>query len=175
MLFSIDFMLKVFDITFVLHDMESNRMAFREKIHWVTLVTMILAFGWYFLAYPWQVADSPAGVWATAGLLVPVTIAIIVAMTVATAVLAIRNRAEVNAREDERDRSFHLRGTHYAYYPLVVGIWVNIFLIFRSPGRKRSALLNAFTDSACSSASTSAVPSVSQACADSGFLSAISA
>jgi hypothetical protein len=69
-------------------------------------------------------------VWATAGLLVPVTIAIIVAMTVATAVLAIRNRAEVNAREDERDRSFHLRGTHYAYYPLVVGIWVNIFLIF---------------------------------------------
>jgi hypothetical protein len=32
--------------------MESNRMAFREKIHWVTLVTMILAFGWYFLAYP---------------------------------------------------------------------------------------------------------------------------
>ena len=110
-------------------------MAFREKIHWVTLVTMILAFGWYFLAYPWQVADSPAGVWATAGLLVPVTIAIIVAMTVATAFLAIRNRAEVDVREDERDRSFHMRGTHYAYYPLFVGIWINIFLIFWGVGQ----------------------------------------
>lgn len=105
-------------------------MAFREKIHWVTLATMILAFGWYFLAYPWQVAGSPAGVWATAGMLVPVTIAIIVATTVATAFVALRSPGEVDAREDERDRSFHLRGTHYAYYPLVVGIWVNIVLIF---------------------------------------------
>lgn len=110
-------------------------MSFREKIHLVTLVTMAAAFGWYFLAYPWQVADGPAGVWATAGLLVPVTIAIIVAMTVATAVLAIRNRAEVDIKEDERDRSFHMRGTHYAYYPLVVGIWVNIFLIFWGVGQ----------------------------------------
>lgn len=110
-------------------------MAFREKIHWVTLVTMILAFGWYFLAYPWQIADSPAGVWTTAGLLVPVTIAIIVAMTVATAFLAIRNRAEVDLKEDERDRSFHMRGTHYAYYPLVVGIWINILLIFWGVGQ----------------------------------------
>ncbi len=105
-------------------------MAFREKIHWVTLVTMVLAFGCYFLAYPWQVAGSPAGVWATAGLLVPVTIAIILVMTVATAFLAIRSPGEVYVKEDERDRSFHLLGTHYAYYPLVVGIWINIFLIF---------------------------------------------
>lgn len=110
-------------------------MAFREKIHWVTLVTIILAFGWYFLAYPWQLADSPAGVWATAGLLVPVTIAIIVAMTVATAFLAIRNRGEVDAKEDERDRSFDMRGTHYAYYPLIVGIWINILLIFWGVGQ----------------------------------------
>ena len=110
-------------------------MAFREKIHWVTLVTIILAFGWYFLAYPWQIADSPAGLWATAGLLVPVTIAIIVAMTVATAFLAIRNRGEVDAKEDERDRSFDMRGTHYAYYPLIVGIWINILLIFWGVGQ----------------------------------------
>jgi hypothetical protein len=128
-------MLKISNIEFVIYNMKANRMAFREKIHWVTLVTMILAFGWYFLAYPWQVADSPAGVWATAGLLVPVTIAIIVAMTVATAFLAIRNRAEVDVKEDERDRSFHMRGTHYAYYPLVVGIWVNILLIFWGIGQ----------------------------------------
>ncbi len=110
-------------------------MAFREKIHWVTLMTMILAFGWYFFAYPWQIVGSPAGVTTTAGMLVPVTIAIIVMMTLATAFLAIRNPREVDTREDERDRSFHRRGTHYAYYPLVVGIWINIFLIFWGIGQ----------------------------------------
>ena len=110
-------------------------MSFREKIHWVTLVTMAAAFGWYSPASPWQAAAGPAAAWGTAGLLVPVTIAIIVAMTVATAFLAIRNRAEVDIKEDERDRGFHMRGTHYAYYPLVVGIWINIFLIFWGVGQ----------------------------------------
>lgn len=105
-------------------------MAFREKVHWVALVAMAVAFGRYFLVYPWQIVDSPAGVWAMAGLLVPVTIAIIVAMTVATAIFAIRNPAEVDLKEDERDRSFHVRGTHFAYYPLVLGVWLNIFLGF---------------------------------------------
>lgn len=105
-------------------------MAFREKVHWVTLVTMIVAFGCYFLVYPWHMAGSPAGLWATAGLLVPVTIAIVIAMTAATAFLAIRSPGEVNGREDERDRIFHMKGTHYAYYPLVAGIWINIVLLF---------------------------------------------
>lgn len=110
-------------------------MSFREKIHWVTLVTMILAFGWYFLLYPWRIVGSPAGVMATAGMLVPVTIAIIVAMTIATAFLAIRSPREAEARDDERDRDFHLRGTHFGYYPLVIGIWINIFLIFWGIGQ----------------------------------------
>jgi hypothetical protein len=110
-------------------------MSFREKIHWVTLVTMILAFGWYFLVYPWQIVDSPAGVMTTAGMLVPVTIAIIIAMTIATALLAIRSPRDTEARADERDRSFDMRGTYFGYYPLVVGIWINIFLIFWGIGQ----------------------------------------
>lgn len=109
-------------------------MSFREKIHWVTLVTMILAFGWYFLAYPWQIAASPAGVWASAGMLIPVVIGIIVAMTVASAWMAIRTPGEVDVHEDERDRSIHFMGTHYAYYPLVVGVWANIFALFWGVG-----------------------------------------
>ena len=109
-------------------------MSFREKIHWVTLVTMIVAFGWYFLAYPWGLAPSPAGLWASAGMLLPVTIAIIVAMTIASAWMAIRTPAEANLKEDERDRSIHYRGTHYAYYPLVVGVWVSIFALFWNAG-----------------------------------------
>lgn len=105
-------------------------MSFREKIHWVTLVTMILAFGWYFLAYPWQIVASPAGFWAAAGMLVPVTIGTIIVMTIATACMAIRTPKEVDLKEDERDRSIHLKGTHYAYYPLVIGVWANIVALF---------------------------------------------
>lgn len=110
-------------------------MSFREKMHWVTLVTMILAFGWYFLAYPWRMAAEPAGVWTTAGMLVPVTIGIIVMMTIASAWMAIRAPDEAHMKEDERDRSIHLMGTHYAYYPLVVGIWANIFALFWNIGQ----------------------------------------
>ena len=110
-------------------------MAFREKIHWVTLVTMILAFGWYFLAFPWHIAGAPAGLWASAGMLIPVPIGVIVVMTIASAWMAIRAPGEVHMKEDERDRSIHFRGTHYAYYPLVVGVWVNIFALFWGVGQ----------------------------------------
>lgn len=110
-------------------------MSFREKIHWVTLVTMLLAFGWYFLVYPWGIAGTPAGVWASAGMLIPVTIGIILVMTVASAYMAIRTPDEVSMKEDERDRSIHFKGTHYAYYPLVIGIWANIFALFWGVGQ----------------------------------------
>lgn len=109
-------------------------MSFREKIHWVTLVTMILAFGWYALAYPWRMAGNPAGIWASAGMLIFTTIAIIIVMTIASAYLAIQTPGEVNAKEDERDRSIHLKGTHFAYYPLVLGIWANIVALFWGVG-----------------------------------------
>ena len=35
--------------------------------------------------------------------------------------LAIRYPKEANLKEDERERSIHLKGTHAAYYPLVIG------------------------------------------------------
>ena len=139
MLASIDSMLKIIYIESHILNMETP-MSFREKIHWVALVTMIAAFGWYFLAYPWGLAASPAGLWASAGMLLPVTIAIIVAMTIASAWMAIRTPAEANLKEDERDRSIHYRGTHYAYYPMVLGIWLCIGLIFA--GYSTPTLLN---------------------------------
>lgn len=115
-------------------------MAFREKIHGVAFVTMLLAFGWYFLAFPWRDAASPGALWTAGGMLIPLTLGIIVAMTVATAIMAIRNRSEVNLAEDERDRAIHWRGTHLAYYPMVVGTWACIGLIFT--GAPPAILLN---------------------------------
>lgn len=109
-------------------------MSFREKIHWVAFAVISIAFGWYFFTLPGAVADGTVSLWASAGLLLPPTLGIIVAMTLATAVIAIRSPQEVTLREDERDRDFHVRGTHLAYYPMVIGSWLCIGLIFGGIG-----------------------------------------
>lgn len=105
-------------------------MSFREKIHWASFLALLAAFGWYFLAYPWEIVGTAEGVGAVAGMLVPVTIIVIGVMTVTAAYFAIRTPKEVNLKEDERDRTIHIRGTHVAYYPLVLGVWANIIATF---------------------------------------------
>lgn len=102
-------------------------MSFREKIHWVALVGLMLGFGWYFLSYPWAIAGTPQGMYAGVWMLLPVTIIFLVPMIAGTAFFAIRTPDEANLKEDERERTIHLRGTHAAYYPLVLGVWANIF------------------------------------------------
>lgn len=105
-------------------------MSFREKTHWAALFGLVTAFGWYFLTYPWGIVDSPAGVGAVAGMLIPVTLIILVVMTVTAAFFAIRAPKEAQLKEDEREKGIHLRGTHLAYYPLVLGCWANLIAIF---------------------------------------------
>jgi hypothetical protein len=105
-------------------------MSFREKTHWAAFIALVAAFGWYFLTYPWSIVGTPAGVMAVAGMLVPVTIIIIGVMAATAAFFAIRAPKEANLKEDERERTIHIRGTHIAYYPLVLGVWANIIAIF---------------------------------------------
>lgn len=105
-------------------------MSFREKTHWAAFAGLLVAFGWYFLAYPWNIIDTPAGVGTVAAMLVPVTIIIIAVIATTAAVLAIRFPKEANLKEDERERYIHIRGTHLAYYPLVLGCWGNLIAIF---------------------------------------------
>lgn len=111
-------------------------MSFREKTHWAAFLALTAAFGWYFLAYPWAMVSTDAGVAAVAGMLVPVTIIIVVVLAATAAFFAIRAPKEAHLKEDERERSIHVRGTHLAYYPLVLGAWINMIAIFYrfSPG-----------------------------------------
>ena len=105
-------------------------MSFREKTHWAAFIGIFVAFGWYFVAYPWHKIDTPAGVGAVAGMLVPVTVIIIAVMAATAAFFAIRAPNEAYVKEDERERGIHLLGTHLAYYPLVLGCWANMIAIF---------------------------------------------
>jgi uncharacterized membrane protein len=116
------------------------KMSFREKIHWAAFVGLAGAFGWYFLSFPWHLAGTSAGILSVAGMLVPVTIIIIALMSVTAAYLAIRYPKEAHLKEDERERGIHLRGTHAAYYPLVLGSYAVLIAVFR--GWSGAALLN---------------------------------
>lgn len=111
-------------------------MSFREKTHWAAFLALAAGFGWYFLAYPWAMVSTDAGVAAVAAMLVPVTIIIIAVLAATAAFFAIRAPKEAHLKEDERERSIHVRGTHLAYYPLVLGAWINMIAIFYrfSPG-----------------------------------------
>lgn len=115
-------------------------MSFREKLHWAAFVGLIGAFGWYFIAYPWSIVHTRMGIGAVAGMLVPVTIIIIGLMSVTAGYLAIRYPKEATTREDERERDIHLRGTHAAYYPLVLGVYGLLIATFW--GVSGAAMLN---------------------------------
>lgn len=115
-------------------------MSFREKIHWAAFIGIAGAFGWYVLAYPWAIVNSRAGIAAVAGMLVPVTVIIIALMSVTAGYLAVRYPKEATLKDDERERSIHLRGTHAAYYPLVLGSYGLLIAVFW--GWSGAALLN---------------------------------
>lgn len=104
-------------------------MSFREKMHWVALVSLILGFGWYFLSYPWEVANTKMGMLTSVWMLIPTTIIFLVPMIAGTAWFAARSPKEVYLKEDERESIIHLRGTRAAYYPLVLGVWANVFAL----------------------------------------------
>lgn len=105
-------------------------MSFREKIHWAAFIGIVGAFGWYFLTFPWAMVGSPAAMGVVAGKLVIVTVIILGLMSLTAAWLAIRYPREAHLKEDEREYGIHLKGTHAAYYPLVLGAYAMLVAIF---------------------------------------------
>jgi uncharacterized membrane protein len=95
-------------------------MTFREKIDWLTIGAIVLAFSWYAAAYPWGLGGVPA-LAAQGSLLFVMAIAMTLVLTVATIALAIHRPRDANAPADERDRSITRRAATRAYYVLIVG------------------------------------------------------
>lgn len=105
-------------------------MSFREKMHWSAFVGLAGTFGWYFLTYPWAIVSTLPGIDAVAAKLTMAAIIIVVLMVATAAYLAIRYPKDMNFKDDERDRDIHLRGTHAAYYPLVLGVYAILMAAF---------------------------------------------
>jgi uncharacterized membrane protein len=112
-------------------------MVFKEKIAWVTLATMLVAYGAYFA----MLADvAREGAPPVTDMLIwfgGITIAQVIAMAIITAVLAILAHREANAPADERDRAIARRAGSTAYYVLMAGmILVGVVMPFSEPGWK---------------------------------------
>lgn len=108
-------------------------MAFREKIAWLTLGTMLVAYGVYFGVVGPSVGFGEQRlvdiVWSV-GLVVG---AQIVAMIVGSILIAVMAIKDASAPADERDRAIERRGTSVGYYILICGmILVGIVMPFSS-------------------------------------------
>lgn len=110
-------------------------MAFKEKIAWLSLVAMVVAYGIYFaLAVP-LVRGGGAPTLQLILLLAGVLTAQAVVVTAASIVIAVHAGGEARAPADERDRAIARRGAAVAYYVLMVGmVLVGCVMPFNNKG-----------------------------------------
>ena len=123
-------------------------MAFKEKLAWVTLGSMLIAYSIYFSLLALYFDPSlPAGPRTLQMLMLfgGVTIAQAVVVAIVSAVLGVQARREAQAKPDERDRAIARRGASVAYFVLMVGmILVGVVMPFGDPRWKiiNAALLS---------------------------------
>ena len=109
-------------------------MAFREKIAWLTLGTMLIAYGAYF-GIVGPAARFGEGrmldiIWSF-GL---IAVAHAIAVIVGAIFIALTATKEAQAPADERDRAIARRGATIGYYVLIVGmIVVGVVMPFSEP------------------------------------------
>jgi uncharacterized membrane protein len=112
-------------------------MAYREKLAWVTLGSMLIAYTIYFslLAAKFDpAAPQPRQTIQMLALFGAVTVVQAIVVAVASAVIAIRARRAGEDKADERDRAIARRGTSVGYYVLMVGmILVGVVMPFTDP------------------------------------------
>ncbi len=107
-------------------------MAFRERIEWLTLTAMALAYGVYFSL----VATYAAGpsLIETLWLFAKVQVAHLVVVIAGSIILALLFKSEAQAKSDERDRAIDRRSAAAAYYVLLTGvIIVGLVMPFQDP------------------------------------------
>lgn len=116
-------------------------MSFREKIAWLSLGGILVAFGPYFAAVavlrggPADFGPATAGMWlATVSVLVTI-------MIIASVMVALTNLREAQVPSDERDREISRRALAFAYPVLLTTLFGALGLLFF--GVSQGMLINA--------------------------------
>lgn len=103
-------------------------MAYREKMAWLELVGMTVAYGAYFIAVA-SVHPAPGrdATLTYVALFAAATALRLLILGIGWLVLRARLGAEARARPDERDRAIARRGATIAYYVLLsLMLWVGV-------------------------------------------------
>lgn len=98
-------------------------MSFREKSIWVSLVVILLAFGYYFINAFNLLTDPDAYDGQLVGWFIGIVVVIIILEVTLHIVLAIASRKEAEADEDEREHLIELKATRFSYFILASGVF----------------------------------------------------
>jgi uncharacterized membrane protein (DUF485 family) len=99
-------------------------MAFREKIAWLELVTMLVTYLVYFAIVGPAAGFGEARMLDIVWSFGPLAAAHGLAVMVGAVVIAVTATKEAQARADERDRAIARRGATIGYYVLILGMIV---------------------------------------------------
>jgi hypothetical protein len=99
-------------------------MSFREKLAWISLVSITGFAGFYF----WSIGYAPPTKGHPVATLFSAVVALIVVQTVLSIAVAIHKPKEAQAPRDERDKLIDLKSARIAYSGLVSAIAVACFL-----------------------------------------------
>jgi len=102
-------------------------LSFREKSLWVTLVSTIAIYAYYFVRVL-QIGEGDPG--RVAGLFIGVVIVMVTSQIIIHAAMAIHRRPE---KPDERDTRIALVSTRNSYYVLMSGVWVALTVCAMPP------------------------------------------
>jgi len=105
-------------------------MSFREKSAWISLLSVTVIYGYYFVSL--FRSRSNAGASAFAGLLFTI-VALVIVQTVLTIAVAIYKPKDARAPRDERDRLIDLKATRSAYAGLATAVAFAIFFAGFNP------------------------------------------
>jgi uncharacterized BrkB/YihY/UPF0761 family membrane protein len=109
-------------------------MAFREKIAWLTLGTMLIAYGVYFGIVGPAVGFGEGRMLDILWSFGLVATAHAVAVIAGIVAITLTAKKEAQARADERDRAIARRGATIGYYVLIAGmILVGVVMPFSEP------------------------------------------
>lgn len=97
-------------------------MAFREKIAWLSLAAMAIAYGIYFSLAVHAAARGTASTLSLTGLLGAVLACQALVVLIASVAIAIASGRDASAPADERDRAIARRGAAIAYFVLMAGV-----------------------------------------------------
>ena len=96
-------------------------MSFREKSAWISLLSYVGFYGYYFWVLSGVVAAGHAASFAFGALLVRVMFLLVVVEVVLQVAIAIRAPGEAHAAADERERLIALKATRVAFQVVMVG------------------------------------------------------